>query len=992
MRNISKIFFNLLLIILFFLSSLIFYTENVSSFDEEIIENIESKLDKSLSVKTNIDAIDIAWSGLKPKIIIRDLNLSNSKNQIILKTPLSELEIDIISSLRKGEINVGKFTINNTSVRLKYDDSSFSFNGLNFFKKQNELDNIEIPLIIFNNSELMLTNINTEYTENFKVDNLVASLKRNIINVNAKFIHSSSTEPITFIFRGNPYKSGMKSKIFLSANSIKLPDNVLPQSFKQLDADRMSVRLWISMLDTSIVRAAGNISSKSLNLKINGDLLNIKNVNSDLLFVNNDSSSTLSLMRMNYSIRDNKITNNKIVINKNSNDDIKIFIKKHDAKLFRLLIKDTLLNNIFPINKLIDSDISNLQIHLTKYNSIDYFSLSLKNLDFSHKEKYFMKNISADIYGTLDTGKIKINNTDILAKDLSIEQLSGLVAYNRKGKSFYFSGSDFINKQGHEISFTGKKTSTLPSFKIKVSTTLSKIIKSTKSKKLDSYNLNAIVKSNIYYHDGSFFTDNNIKDFYSKISESTYISVEDLIIFSSSNMVSSKTFNLSFNDKNQKSKINTIINSKSFQYTLTSIGNINADIVNNIFNMDKQILRGEGKVKSILSYDFNTKRILFYSTSDLSGMSIETIPLWSKEKNKKTDFVLNYQHFPKKSYPLKINLDKNEFEFKFSENNTYIKIKSPAVRGILKYPDKQVKEKIFSGSFEYIDTTFFKSNNLKDYFPAINIQSKHVKTSSTIFDNVHIIMTPKDEYIEITKLDFNNLNLAMKSKGKWFIKGNQNSEIIADIKSDNFGLALKGIGYPNTIKGGKMTANIKSKWEGSLEEFSFASSDSEIKLNIKDGQINELDKGTQAIGQVLGLLSIASIPKRLSLDFSDFFSKGLSFDDLKSKIVINSGIADINKMIIVGSFGEMRLSGESNLVKRVHNQTLIFIPDLSSTSIVTGAVIGGPIGAAASIFYDKLLKEFGVNTNKLAGIEYSIKGSWDDPEIKVTQAFKPIIN
>jgi uncharacterized protein YhdP len=88
----------------------------------------------------------------------------------------------------------------------------------------------------------------------------------------------------------------------------------------------------------------------------------------------------------------------------------------------------------------------------------------------------------------------------------------------------------------------------------------------------------------------------------------------------------------------------------------------------------------------------------------------------------------------------------------------------------------------------------------------------------------------------------------------------------------------------------------------------------------------------------------------------------------------------------------MRLSGKSDLLKETHDQVLIFIPDLSSTSLVTGAVIGGPIGAVASIFYDKLLKEFGVDTNKLAGIEYSIKGPWKDPEIKVTQSFKPILN
>ncbi len=992
MKNISTIFFNILLTTLFSLSLIIFYTENVSSFDDEIIHHIESKLDDTLNAKTKIDSVVIKWSGLKPRILIKNLNLTNNENQIILKSPLSELEVDIISSLKKSKIIVGKFTINDTSINLKHNDSNIFFNNMNLLKKSNELDQIEIPHIIFNNSKIKLINANTENTENFKIDNLIANFKNKIVNVNAKFIHSSSNEPITFIFRGTQDKNGMQSKIFLSANSIKLPYNILPETIRRLDAERMSVRLWISMQQTSIIKVVGNISSASLNLKLNQDVLNVKNISSDLLFINNNTSSKLSLMRMNYDIKDNKITDNKIVVHKNNNDGIKIFIKKSDATFLKLLTKGTLLSNVAPINKFTNSDISNLQIHFTRHNSIDYFSLSLKKLDLDYKDQYFFTNIAADIYGTLDTGNIRVNNSDILANNFSIEQLSGLVSYNRKGKSIYFSSSDFTNKQGHDISFTGEKVSKSPSLKIKISTTLKKNTNSLKFNKLDDYESNAKVQSNIYFHNDTFFTDNKIEDIFLKISDTIYLSSKRLKIFSSSNMISSKRFDLSLNDQIHNSKLNTNTNPKSFLYTLTSIGNINSATLKKAISIDEKIFNGKARVKSIFSYDINTKKVSLYCSSDLEGISINTVSLWSKRKNKKVDFTLNYQHFPKKAYPLKINLDKNNFEFKYSKNNAYIKIKSPAVRGILKYPNNESKKKTFSGSFEYIDTTYFRSEKLIDYFPTINIQSKHVKTSNAIFDNVHLIMTPKSEYIEISKLDFKNLNLEMKSKGKWLTKGNQSTHIIADIKSDNFGKALKGMGYPNTIKGGKMSATINSKWDGSLEEFSFALSNGEIQLNIKDGQINELDKGTQAIGQVLGLLSIASIPKRLSLDFSDFFSKGLSFDNLESKITINSGVADINKMIIVGSFGEMRLSGESNLVKKLHNQTLIFIPDLSSTSLVTGAVIGGPIGAVASIFYDKLLKEFGVNTNKLAGIEYSIKGPWDEPEIKVTQSFKPIIN
>ena len=100
----------------------------------------------------------------------------------------------------------------------------------------------------------------------------------------------------------------------------------------------------------------------------------------------------------------------------------------------------------------------------------------------------------------------------------------------------------------------------------------------------------------------------------------------------------------------------------------------------------------------------------------------------------------------------------------------------------------------------------------------------------------------------------------------------------------------------------------------------------------------------------------------------------------------------MQNVLLLGSFGEMRLSGETDLVEETYDQTLIYIPDLSSTSLITGTIIGGPVGAVASIFYDRVLKEFGIDTNKLAAIEYSITGPWQNPDIKITQSFKPLLN
>ena len=48
--------------------------------------------------------------------------------------------------------------------------------------------------------------------------------------------------------------------------------------------------------------------------------------------------------------------------------------------------------------------------------------------------------------------------------------------------------------------------------------------------------------------------------------------------------------------------------------------------------------------------------------------------------------------------------------------------------------------KLATGSFEYIDTRYFKSDGIGQSLPKIEIKSKYVKTSRAVLDNVHLIL------------------------------------------------------------------------------------------------------------------------------------------------------------------------------------------------------------------------------------------------------------
>lgn len=996
MRRTIKLLFNFSFITLVLFCLIIVYSENTNTFNQSISNKIINNLKDNFSVNTVIESVEIKWKGINPSIYVKNIEVKDKENKTLLKTPVSEIKINLFDSFFSKSASISEIIINDTSLSLVYEKSKLFINDLNLISDSKvKNNNTSLPKIVLNNSEISINDKLSNKKTNFKVKNFTANYN-NGLKINAKFFHESSLEPITIIYRGKYISENFHSQIYISGNSVKLPLEILPTTFNQVTVDRLSMRLWINLKNTSIEKISGNISSHNLVVILPKLQLKLKNVNGDILYTSDKVSDTLSLLRLNYEISNKKINNNKIVINKTKSKEIRLFVQKSDYQILNYISQQLNISNVNDIIFFDNAQINNIQVNMSRNGMPDYYSFSIKSPSQTFYEKYNFSEASVDVYGNMNKGKVRINNLSLHLEDNKlINNLKGSLTYNLKGKSIYFSSSNLVDTNGTNFKLSGNKTSQSPSLKLSVSSTL-KTIKDTLNPifKISFPELDGNLTSRIYFHKGIIFTNNRIDNLYVKQSDSVYLSSDAINMSTTSRLINSDSFKLSINNKIQKSKLTTIMNARSLRYKLTSVGMIDGQLLSKIFQVNTNYIDGESLAKSNIIYDVSKdkQKLTLFLSSDLHGLSANFFDFMTKTPNEKINLSLKYQHYPAKPYPLKISLNEHEMDLKYDDTYFYIKLNSPTARGLIKTPKTPDDSLGINGSFEFIDTSNLDNKIAITSLPNINLKSRHLKANGIIFDNVHIKMTQNGDYIDIDRLDFKNPYLEMKSSGKWYLREKQSTALNATVKSDNLGLALKSLGYPDAIRGGVLAANLNGNWKGALSDFSFSELDGNLDFTVQNGQINQLDKGTQAIGQVLGLFSIASIPKRLSLDFSDFFSKGLSFDNLNANVTLNSGIADTKKMIIIGSFGEMRLTGESNLINKTHDQVLVFIPDLSSTSLVTGAVLGGPIGAAASIFYDKLLKEFGVDTNKLAGIEYSIKGPWVNPKIKVTQSFKPILN
>jgi uncharacterized protein (TIGR02099 family) len=194
-----------------------------------------------------------------------------------------------------------------------------------------------------------------------------------------------------------------------------------------------------------------------------------------------------------------------------------------------------------------------------------------------------------------------------------------------------------------------------------------------------------------------------------------------------------------------------------------------------------------------------------------------------------------------------------------------------------------------------------------------------------------------------------------------------------EFAAENLGSMLTALGYTGLFEGGKTHDELDASWPGSPSALALANMQGTLKVNVSDGRIPEVPPG---MGRLFGLVSLAELPRRLTLDFGDVFGKGLAFDAITGDFTLADGNATTDNLVIQGPAARISITGRTGLRSRDYDQQVTVVPHVGNSLPIVGAVVAGPIGAAAGIAMQGLL---GKGLNRAAGARYHVGGSWDKP-------------
>ena len=126
----------------------------------------------------------------------------------------------------------------------------------------------------------------------------------------------------------------------------------------------------------------------------------------------------------------------------------------------------------------------------------------------------------------------------------------------------------------------------------------------------------------------------------------------------------------------------------------------------------------------------------------------------------------------------------------------------------------------------------------------------------------------------IDKLAVTTPEATLAAGGAW--RGNPTaSSLNFELNTSDAGQFLARAGYPDLVKAGKAQLKGSLAWNGHPGLIDYPSLSGEIQLQAQNGQFLEIEPG---LGKLVSLMSLQSLPRRISLDFRDVFSKGFEFE------------------------------------------------------------------------------------------------------------------
>lgn len=261
--------------------------------------------------------------------------------------------------------------------------------------------------------------------------------------------------------------------------------------------------------------------------------------------------------------------------------------------------------------------------------------------------------------------------------------------------------------------------------------------------------------------------------------------------------------------------------------------------------------------------------------------------------------------------------------------------------------------------------------------PAVTVSSQELNWHGRRVGSLEFRAGPANGQWRIESLRLAEPHYTLAAEGEWIVDAAGNrTRLRAQMEATDFGAFLASMGASALVRNGEMQAQSSWEWPGPPYDFALARLSGTLTLDASHGRLPSVNEGA---GRLFGVFDLRALPRYLQLDFSSIFAKGFAFDSMTGALSVTKGDATINSALVKGPAADISVTGRVGLVARDFGLSMQVSPRLGEGPTIAGALLGGPVGAAAvAVAKGVFKKPLAAGTRQT----YDVTGSWDTPHIE----------
>lgn len=219
----------------------------------------------------------------------------------------------------------------------------------------------------------------------------------------------------------------------------------------------------------------------------------------------------------------------------------------------------------------------------------------------------------------------------------------------------------------------------------------------------------------------------------------------------------------------------------------------------------------------------------------------------------------------------------------------------------------------------------------------------------------------------------------LRSSGDWALPaggGQRRSRLDFALDIRDSGALLARFGMAGVLRQGQGRIDGQLGWAGSPLAPDWRSMNGQLHVEMQAGQFLKADPG---LAKLLSVLSLQSLPRRLTLDFRDVFSEGFAFDFVRGDVKIAQGQASTNNLQMKGVNAAVLMEGSADIEQETQNLHVFIVPEINAmtASLVASAI--HPVIGLSSFLAQMFLRG---PLMEAATQELRIDGTWAEPRVQ----------